>query len=196
MYSSSAQSWTSLFSPTLFFKVSVDISSYLQLLCYKRCSPFPTELWYLNFENWCIALISVDPLPKGVVKDWKCPVVLISPYWEEGFCLPSVMGNVAKRLCFDWRAGKAFLNQGNCVWWSWSFLFPSPFVSLPECPFLMTFCCLLGRNWDYFDITAIISYLIFHLQNLSVSVSGSPLPTWCLPIAWSDFAGLLLGWGR
>ena len=47
-----------------------------------------------HFENWCIALVSVGALPKGVVKDWMCPVVLISPYWQQSFCLRSVIGNV------------------------------------------------------------------------------------------------------
>lgn len=106
-----------------------------------------------------------------------CPVVLISPYWEQSFCLPSVMGNVkgsfSQRLCL------AFFNRGNCVWWSWSFLFPYPFASLPDTPFLLPFCCLLGRKGDYFDVTLNISCPVFHLQNCSVSVSGSLLPTWC-----------------
>lgn len=91
----------------------------------------------------------------------------------------TLRAHVAKGLCFAWWLWKAFFNQGNCVWWSWSFLFASPFASLPDTLSLLTFCCLLGRNWDYFGVTLIISYPIFHLQNCSVSVSDSLLPTWC-----------------
>lgn len=135
-----------------------------------------------HFENWCIALVSVGPLRRVIVKDWSVLWSWSHHTESRVSAYPVSWGilraHVAKRLCFAWWPRKAFFNQGNCVWWSWSFLFPSPFLS-PWPPFLLTFCCLLGRDWDYFDVTLIISYPVFHLEKRSISVSGSPSPTWC-----------------